>query len=1362
MSSVQKTGAFDQFVNLYPLSKTLRFELVPDPVSLEHMKSRFRYDSEIQAFLSDKEIEDAYKKLKPVLDKIHEQFITESLTSNGVKSIDFSEYFKAFVELKKNKNGDLTKIEGQLRKQIGDAFVSTSIDWKLKAGINSKGKQILIDTGYKILTEKGILKYIEFHADDFVDIIDKETLLKILGQFSDFFTYFSGFSQNRENYYTTKDEKETAVATRIVSVNLPKFCDNIVAFQDMAQEYLEISNYLENIGINLIDTKKNKLEPITKELFVIEHFSNCLSQQEIDIYNEKIGRINFLVNLCNQNKKSQKNEFKKLPQFKTLYKQIGCGKRKETFEQITDYSEQEALQRRAKEKQALSVEAVLHTVANAGNKYFQIQTTDGMLHSVADLVKYLKEINSFEGIYLTKTALNSISGKYFNQWDVLQKSLVKSGVFAKDKKSEDGFRIPAAVELSALFEVVNAVEDWKVSFFKPAVLKDSVKAQLIDSNTSAASALLACILSDLEQAVLTFLKNQNAVLESTDFKSAERKEVIKNWLDQMLVASQIIKYFSVREKDVKGKPLDPSVAEFIKNFFDGDAHWSSWYDLIRNFMTKKVQDRANEKANRMKLNFGNSTLADGWDINKESANSCTLFRSNNKFYLAIIAKVDGRETNSKILERNANNKLFDLIDSNSNWEKMEYYFLSGASKMIPKCSTQIKDVVKHFKVSNDDYIFPIGYKVSSGEKFLNELVISKKIFELNNRLYLKSDINVSILKDEDAGDSYIKAFQKDFGNYNKKVFTESLVQWIDFCKAFLSAYPKTRDFKYYFLPSSEYKSVDEFYNHIDVGSYYLNFVSVNGEHLNKLVNEGKIYLFQIKNQDSNDKKISGHRKNLHTLYWENIFKDVENKPKLNGSAEIFYRKALQESDLEKIKKSGKEIIKNYRFSKPKFKFHVPITLNFCKNGKYHRELIAENILTNKINTFIGIDRGEKNLAYYSVVDSSGKILCQGDLNIPFVDQAGNPRSINVDDTICHNYCDLLADRERKRDKARKSWQSISKIKDLKKGYISLVVRKIADLVVKYDAFIVLEDLNAGFKRGRQKIERSVYQQLELALAQKLNYLVQKNVSEGEIGSPTKGLQLTPFASNFGDIEKSGKQFGIMLYTRANYTSQTDPVTGWRKSIYLSPGSKNSIREQILSKFSEITFNGNDYLFEYADSIGTVWKLFSGKDGQSLKRFYNKKNRDGLWFCEEININALLDEVFNTIKHKKSIRAEIKEDSGCELDYEKLRKAIELLQQIRNFGTSKGEEDFLLSPVRNQSGEHFDSRAAGNDQPQNGDANGAYNIARKGILVAEHIRRGYKLFISDQEWDAYLAGKEIWENWLNLKENQAVLISNKKK
>lgn len=52
---------------------------------------------------------------------------------------------------------------------------------------------------------------------------------------------------------------------------------------------------------------------------------------------------------------------------------------------------------------------------------------------------------------------------------------------------------------------------------------------------------------------------------------------------------------------------------------------------------------------------------------------------------------------------------------------------------------------------------------------------------------------------------------------------------------------------------------------------------------------------------------------------------------------------------------------------------------------------------------------------------------------------------------------------------------------------------ICQLVVKYDAIIVMEKLTDGFKRGRTKFEKQVYQKFEKMLIDKLNYYVDKSL-----------------------------------------------------------------------------------------------------------------------------------------------------------------------------------------------------------------------------------------------------------------------------
>jgi CRISPR-associated protein Cpf1 len=332
-------------------------------------------------------------------------------------------------------------------------------------------------------------------------------------------------------------------------------------------------------------------------------------------------------------------------------------------------------------------------------------------------------------------------------------------------------------------------------------------------------------------------------------------------------------------------------------------------------------------------------------------------------------------------------------------------------------------------------------------------------------------------------------------------------------------------------------------------------------------------------------------------------------------------------------------------------------------------------------------------------------------------------------------------------------------------------------------FVVLEDLNTGFKRSRQKFEQQVYQKFELALAKKLNYLVDKSVKDiNQIGSVANALQLTLPVANYQDIENR-KQVGIMLYTRANYTSVTDPATGWRKTIYLKGGSEAEIKKQIVGTkenqfkdgaFSEIGFEGNDYFFTYTDkNSAKEWMLWSGKNGESLVRYrFKRGNSKNESIIESIDVKPLLDKLFEKFDKSTSLKTQL--ENGKELQkvnghtvWETLRFVIDIIQQIRNSGdvTKKQDDNFLLSPVRNGQGEHFDSRKGLTMLPKDADANGAYNIARKGIIMYEHIKHlgdewnrkvkidgndtiDLDLFISDKEWDLWLTNREKWKSSLN--------------
>jgi CRISPR-associated protein Cpf1 len=168
--------------------------------------------------------------------------------------------------------------------------------------------------------------------------------------------------------------------------------------------------------------------------------------------------------------------------------------------------------------------------------------------------------------------------------------------------------------------------------------------------------------------------------------------------------------------------------------------------------------------------------------------------------------------------------------------------------------------------------------------------------------------------------------------------------------------------------------------------------------------------------------------------------------------------------------------------------------------------------------FLGIDRGEKHLLSYSLINKEGKILEQGNFDV-----------INKKD-----YLKEINDAAKLRREKQENWQQKGNISNLKYGYISLVVHEIIEKMKDKDGkyrptFIVLEDLSAGFKRSRQKFEQQIYQNFELALAKKLNYLVDKKAENDEIGSISKALQLTPPVSNYKDIENKKTSRHTILY-----------------------------------------------------------------------------------------------------------------------------------------------------------------------------------------------------------------------------------------
>ena len=91
----------------------------------------------------------------------------------------------------------------------------------------------------------------------------------------------------------------------------------------------------------------------------------------------------------------------------------------------------------------------------------------------------------------------------------------------------------------------------------------------------------------------------------------------------------------------------------------------------------------------------------------------------------------------------------------------------------------------------------------------------------------------------------------------------------------------------------------------------------------------------------------------------------------------------------------------------------------------------------------------------------------------------------------------------------------------------------------------------------------------------------------------------------------------------------------------------------------------------------------------------------------------------------------------------LIKCLQVTLAMR-YSCAEDGKDFILSPVADDNGEFFCSEGRTDGLPQDADANGAYNIARKGLCVLKKIDNADKY----SDWSTKISNKE----WLNFVRN----------
>lgn len=1225
---------FNDLTGLYSLSKTLRFELKPVGKTKENIETK-------GIIAQDEKRAEEYKKVKDIIDRYHKSFIDMCLAGLVLRTTSDgnNDSLEDYVALASKSNRDekeekdFDDVKTALRKQIVDAF--------------KKGNT------YSDLFKKELILN---HLPDFVTDEQEKQMVE---NFSKFTTYFTGFNENRKNMYSD-EEKSTAIAYRLIHENLPMFIDNIKSFARITEQ--EDIDFIADVEHSFKEELKG--QSIT-QMFSLENFTNTLTQGQIELYNKIVGGrvedsgakkqgINEHVNLYNQ-----KHKDARLPLLKPLYKMI--------------LSDRVALSWLPEE--FATDEEMLDAINETHNNLKDV------LVNVRELLQNIDSYDT-EHIYIANDkGLTDISQQIFGQYDVytsaikaeLRDSITPSAKERKDPELLDK-RINNIFKASKSFSI-----DYLNSHVESGKTIQSYYAQLgaYDRNGEQRINMLSQI--DLAHV------DAREILSGKHTSLNQSEESIKK-IKALLDAYKALQHFI--------KPLLGNSDEADKdNEFDAKlrAIWDELdiitplYDKVRNRLTRKPYS-----TEKIKLNFDNAQLLNGWDMNKEPDCTSVLLRKDGLYYLAIMDKKSNHVFDTD-----------DLLCEGECYEKIDYKLLPGANKMLPK--------------------------VFFSKSRIQEFAPSKEICDAYQRGTHKKGANFSI---------------------------RDCRRLIDFFKESIAKHEDWSKFPFSFSDTSTYEDISGFYREVEQQGYMLGHRNVSVSFINRLVDEGKLYLFQIWNKDFYE--FSKGTPNMHTLYWKMLF-DERNLAnvvyKLNGQAEVFYRKKSLDLNKTAIHRANQpianknkqnekreslfsyDIVKNRRYTVDKFQFHVPITINFkATGGDNINASVLDVIRNNGIEHIIGIDRGERHLLYLSLIDMKGNIVKQMTLNDIINEYKGN--------TYTTNYKELLQAREGDRKEARQNWQKIENIKELKEGYLSQVVHVITKMMVEYKAIVVLEDLNGGFMRGRQKIERQVYEKFEKMLIDKLNYYVDKQKDANEDGGLLHAYQL---ASKFDTFKKLGKQSGCLFYIPAWNTSKIDPVTGFVNMFDTRYENADKARS-FFSKFKSISYNSDKDWFEFviddysrftdkARDTRTNWVLCTY--GTRIKTFRNPEKLNQ-WDNKEVVLTDEFKKVFE--EAHIDIHDNLKE-AICTLTEKKhlesLMQLMKLLVQMRNSETNS-EVDYLLSPVADTEGHFYDSRNCGDNLPKDADANGAYNIARKGLWAVMKIKASksgetLKLGISNKEW-----------------------------
>lgn len=1345
---------FTQFEEQQSRMKTLRFRLLAQGRTAEYIKERGILEKDLLRA-------EAYPLVKNAADDFYRAYISDKLSELELNFEPLAEAYEAFAAARRNRTEDLQDKQSALNQTLEDyrnliyALLEGTVDRfgqpldKKEASKNRKNFDAIFKADF-------INKTLPEFVQQSYEGENKKGYLNAISLFHRFTGYFINYFDTRKNVFTAENI-ETSITHRLIHKNFPIYLQNI-------QTYHAAKTYIHE-GLRELEAalREQTLLPEERSLddyFIPSGYNMVCEQHGIDIYNsilggffkneyEKVKGFNELVNLHNQaeRKREKDNDVpaRRLAKASRLNKQILSYSESTSYliEQIED--DDDLYNRLAAFISFMQGDDTESDVSSPLSKYDQLFTR-------------FKEANPNK-LMIDAANVNKLSHSFCGRWDALQTGLLLMHEDDPQYKNDSRFeRFSEAIDLNKDLASKRVPIYFSLSELDSAyerLTSDDAREEFEQHEMAEVfrekDQLFSKLFTEKAAAVLGMKKDNTRLMGNED---AVVK--IKFLLDESLNRYHLWNLLECDAIDLR----DNDFYAYLDETMEDLSQIIRLYNLTRNYLSKKPS--AKEK---YRLNFNFPTLADGWSESKVADNAATLFRHDGLYYLGILSKRSVYQ---------------DLLDAQSSavsadaWQRMEYYFFPDAAKMIPKCSF-VNEVKNYFAEQGSEGSYRLENK-----NFENGFEIPGAVYRMQYEDLYEGKKKYQI--------DYFRKSGDETG------YRKALAQWIDFCKAFLKSYAGTAMFDYSELKASEsYDNLNDFYADVNRQNYRVFWSSIPKQKIDELVEDGRMYLFQIYNKDFSPK--STGKPNLHTLYWRALFSpenDKLNRIKLGGEAELFKRpaqiktpkrhkkgsillnrsttdgKVIDEklydelylylnkklgeqslsSEAQTLLDSGKlgyreakfEIVKDRRYTEDRFFFHVPLMFNWSVAGSPRLNDLTQSYIASRDDLhIIGIDRGERHLLYYSVINLKGEVVEQGSLNsLMHRNMDGSEREVH--------YHALLNQREKSRAEARVAWKNIDQIKDLKEGYLSHVIHRLSKLVVEYNAIICLENLNVGFKRGRFKVEKQVYQKFETALMDKLSALSFKEIPFSEPASVLRPLQLSTEAKDYRDGQT---QNGIIFYVPAAYTSVVDPKTGFM-NLFSFKRIKRKERKGFLEHLQDFRYDEEKDMFAFDfdyNDFGKYCRLqnlpekawtaytngerisFNPRERKYFKINLTQRLKDALL---QAGIDCKANELWKRI-------LDMPEGPG---KYNLLSEIFQVFRYSLQLRNSDSEQDYILSPVLNAEGSFFDSREAKPGEPENADANGACHIARKGLMLVNRIKgrdpnakrsRRLDLAISNADW-----------------------------